>query len=148
MAKTSLPFYLRMANRMILTLLRAGLPMGKTILLTVRGRKSGQFYTNPVTIIERDGTRYLIAAYGLTHWVRNLRASGGGMLTRGRRHEAIAVTELPPAEAAPILMQGLATGPAMLRHYFDTTPSSSLDDYAREAVNHPVFRVSSAASAV
>jgi len=66
---------------------------------------------------------------------------GEGTLRHARRTEAIVVTELPPQEAAPILKYGLATGPSILRRYFDITPTSTLDDYAREAEQHPVFQI-------
>ncbi len=78
------------------------------------------------------------------NWVRNLRAAGQATRTRGRRSEAITVVELPPAEAALILKACLATGPGFVRPYFDATPESSLEDFEREALRHPVFRVHTA----
>jgi len=136
-----IPAFVRMGNTVVTLLTRAGVPLRVITLLTVRGRKSGQPRTTPVAIIEQDGKRYLVAAYGVVDWVRNLRAAGVGTLTRGRRTEEITAIEVSPAEAAPILKRGLATGPAFLRQYFDTTPTSSLDEYAREAVRHPVFQI-------
>ncbi|HUY77951.1 MAG TPA: nitroreductase family deazaflavin-dependent oxidoreductase [Ktedonobacterales bacterium] len=136
-----IPAFVRMGNTVVTLLTRAGVPLRVITLLTVRGRKSGQPRTTPVAIIEQDGKRYLVAAYGVVDWVRNLRAAGVGTLTRGRRTEEITAIEVSPAEAAPILKRGLATRPAFLRQYFDTTPTSSLDEYAREAVRHPVFQI-------
>ena len=136
-----LPLFVRAGNAVMKTLTSAGVPLGRITVLTVRGRKSGQPRTTPVAVIEQDGNRYLIAAYGIVDWVRNLRAAGAGTLTHGRRTEEITAIEVSPAEAAPILKRGLATGPAFLRQYFDTTPTSSLDEYAREAVRHPVFQI-------
>jgi deazaflavin-dependent oxidoreductase (nitroreductase family) len=141
------PGFIRVANRMVSTLVRVGMPFGNTVLLTVRGRKSGKSYTNPVTILKQNGNRYIIAAYGMTSWVRNLRAAGEGTLKHARRTEAIVVTELPPQEAAPILKHGLQTGPSILRRYFDVTPTSPLEDYAREAEQHPVFQIHTAPAA-
>ncbi len=141
------PGFIRVANRMVRALVGSGISFGNTVLLTVRGRKSGKTYTNPVTILKQNGNRYIIAAYGLTNWVRNLRAAGEGTLKHSRHTEAIVVTELPPEEAAPILKHGLATGPSILRRYFDITPTSTLDDYAREAEQHPVFQIHTAPDA-
>lgn len=141
------PFFVRVGNRMVGTLVRAGVPIGNTVLLTVRGRKSGQSYTNPVTILKQEENRYLIAAYGVTSWVRNLRAAGAGTLRHARRTEAIVATELSPQEAAPVLKYGLNMGPSFLRRYFDAKPASPLQDFEREAVHHPVFQIRTAPGA-
>src|SRR5512142_328459 len=95
----------RMEAALLTMLLRAGVKLGTTSLLTVRGRKSGQPHTVPVLLVEQNGERFLVAPYGVVQWVRNIRAAGTATLTRGRRSEAISVTELEAKEAAPILKQ-------------------------------------------
>jgi deazaflavin-dependent oxidoreductase (nitroreductase family) len=131
----------RMEAALITTLLRAGVKLGTTSLLTVRGRKSGQPHTVPVLLVEQDGERWLVAPYGVVQWVRNLRAAGTATLTRGRRSEAISVTELPAQEAAPVLKQYLLHVSAGVRSYFDATKDSPLEAFEREAARHPVFRI-------
>jgi len=138
------PLFVRVANKLVISLLRMGVKISVNALLTVRGRKSGLPRTTPVAVIELNGQRYIIAAYGIVDWVRNLRAAGAATLTRSRRSEAISVAELPPAEAAPVLKASLAIAPIFLRAYFDATPESSVEDFEREAVRHPVFRVQAA----
>jgi deazaflavin-dependent oxidoreductase (nitroreductase family) len=135
------PLFVRIGNMFATPLLRAGVKISINALLTVRGRKSGQPRTTPLAVVELNGQRYLIAAFGIADWVRNLRAAGAATLTRGRRSEAITVVELPPAEAALILKACLAGSPGFVRPYFDATPESSLEEFEREAVRHPVFRV-------
>jgi deazaflavin-dependent oxidoreductase (nitroreductase family) len=130
----------RMGDALITMLLRAGVKIGTTSLLTVRGRKSGQPHTVPVTLVEQDGQCWLVAPYGVVQWVRNLRAAGMATLTRGRRSEAISVTELPAQEAAPVLKQYLLHV-AVVRPYFDVTKDSPLEAFEREAPRHPVFKV-------
>src|SRR5215472_5696277 len=98
----------RMAAALTRTLLRAGVKMGTTSLLTVLGRTSGQPHTVPVLLVEQDGERWLVAPYGVVQWVRNIRAAGTATITRGRRSEAISVTELEAKEAAPVLKQYLS----------------------------------------
>src|SRR5690348_7731446 len=108
MAKTSqVPLFVRLANIMTTTLLRAGFKLVgfgnrnyPMYLLTVRGRKSGQPRTFPLVIIERNGKRYVSAVYGVADWARNLRAAGEATLTRGRRSETVNAIELPTGEAA------------------------------------------------
>ena len=129
-----------MRDALFMTLLRAGVNMGTTSLLTVRGRKSGQPHTVPVIPIEQDGHRFLVAPYGVVQWVRNLRAAGTATLTHDRHAEEITVTELPAQQAAPILKQYLSQVPTV-RSYFDATKDAPLEAFEREVPRHPVFQV-------
>ncbi len=134
----------RMAAALTRTLLRAGIKLGTMSLLTVRGRTSGQPPTVLVLLVEQDGQRWLVAPYGVVQWVRNLRAAGTATLTRGRRSEAIYVTELPAQEAAPVLKQYLLLPvSAGVRSYFDATKDSPLETFEHEAARHPVFQIMS-----
>lgn len=145
------PAYVRAANVMTTTLLRAGFPLvgpGLVIgnypmyLFTVRGRKSGLPRTVPIAIIKRNGKRYVGSPYGLVDWVRNLRASGEAVLTRSRRSETIRATELPPAEAAIILQEEIKAGNPFIKSY-GVTIDSSLDQFERAVLTHPVFLLES-----
>jgi len=132
----------RLNDALITTLLRVGVKLGTASLLTVRGRKSGQPHTVPVLLVERDGQRWLVAPYGVVQWVRNIRVAGRARLTRGRRSETIAVTELSAQEAAPILKQYLVVQHAAdVRSYFDVTKDAPLEAFAHEAARHPVFKI-------
>jgi deazaflavin-dependent oxidoreductase (nitroreductase family) len=142
MAKTYNPsFTFRLGIFMTTTLLRAGVKLGGMTLLTVRGRKSGQLRTTPVTIVERDGQRWLTAPFGAVNWVRNLRAAGEATLTRGSHTETISVTELTSKEAALVLKEQLGRFPSFIRQYYKVTPASSLEDFEVEVPRHPVFLV-------
>lgn len=143
MAKSSkVPRFVRVANLLATTLLRAGVRLVgfgcPTYLLTVRGRKSGVPRTTPVSIVEQGGRRYLFAPYGAVDWVRNLRAAGTATLTRGRRAEEIRATALPRDEAARVLKAFILTGNPMGR-FFGVTRVSSDEEFERAAAGHPVF---------
>jgi deazaflavin-dependent oxidoreductase (nitroreductase family) len=148
MAKTNqAPRPVRVANVLITTLLRAGLPLvapGLVIgnypmyLLTVRGRKSGLPRTVPLVIIERNGKRYVGSPYGIVDWVRNLRAAGEATLTRGRRAETVNARELAKDEATLLLREDIKGGNPFAR-YFGVTADSSLEEFERAAVSYPVF---------
>ena len=131
----------RMEMALLTALLRAGVKMGTTSLLTVRGRKSGQPHTVPVVLVEQDGRRWLVAPYGVVQWVRNIRAAGTATLIRGRHSEEIAVTELPAQEAAPVLKQYLSQVSGGVRSYFDARKDSPVEAFEREAPRHPVFQI-------
>ena len=149
--KDKAPVFVRVANVLTLTLLRAGFPLvgpGLVIgnypmyLLTVRGRKSGQPRTVALALIERNGKRYLGSVYGIVDWVRNLRAAGEAVLTRGRRSETVMARELPSREAALVLREDIKGGDPFARAY-GVTADSSLEELERAAVSHPVFLLES-----
>lgn len=131
----------RIENALLKALLRAGVTMGTTSLLTVRGRKSGQPHTVPVVLVEQDGQRWLVAPYGVVQWVRNIRVARTATLTRGRRSETISVTELPAQEAAPVLKQYLSHVSGGVRSYFDARKDSPVEAFEHEASRHPVFQI-------
>jgi deazaflavin-dependent oxidoreductase (nitroreductase family) len=134
---------------MVLLLLRAGVPLGPMVLLTVRGRTSGQPRTTPVDLFERDGRRWLVATHaaGAAQWVLNLRVAGNGIVTRGRRSEEVTVVELSPAAAALVFQT--VVGPRMasplrgliLRHTLDVGRRASVEEFTRMAERHPVFEL-------
>src|SRR6476469_4736308 len=148
MAKTAqVPAYVKVGNAITLALLRAGVKLVGPFLffgnypmylLTVRGRKSGQPRTVAIAIMQREGKRYVGSPYGIVDWVRNLRAAGEALLTRGRRSEMIRATELPPGEAALILREEIALGNPFMRFY-GVTAESSLEDLEHAAAGHPLF---------
>ena len=144
MAKTyQAPMFVRLANVLTTTLLRAGVKLVglgnyPMYLLTVRGRKSGQPRTVLIAIIERNGKRYLGAPFGVVAWVRNLRAGGGAILTRGRRAETVNVRELPKGEAALVLREEIKGGNPFARSY-GVTADSSLEEFERAVLTHPMF---------
>ena len=55
--------------------------------LTVVGRRAPGARKVPVIPVEVGGSRYLVAPYGESDWVRNLRAAGSGELSRKGRTE-------------------------------------------------------------
>ena len=138
------PLYVRMANVLTKNLLRAGLKLGgygyPMYLLTVRGRKSGQPRTTPLVIVEQDGKRYLVSPFGVVDWVRNLRAAGVAILTRGRRAEEVRARELPRDEAGLVLKRLITSdNTPPIVGYFGVTAESSREDFERATASHPVF---------
>jgi deazaflavin-dependent oxidoreductase (nitroreductase family) len=130
----------RVNNALAAVLIKVGVSPGGTSLLTVRGRRSGKLHTTPVTPIERDGQRWLVAPYGVVGWVRNVRAAGEVTLSRGRHSERVRLTEVGPEDAAPIL-RDYVRKIRVARPYFDVTPESPVEAFVAEAVRHPVFRI-------
>jgi deazaflavin-dependent oxidoreductase (nitroreductase family) len=94
------PAFVRRSNGFVRRLLGAGVPMGPNALVTIRGRTSGEPRTTPLAIVEIDGRRWVIGAYGDVQWTRNLRAAGEATIQVGSRDEHVRARELGHAEAA------------------------------------------------
>jgi deazaflavin-dependent oxidoreductase (nitroreductase family) len=129
---------LRAANWIVGTLVRRGVGPRSTYLLSVVGRRTRQLRTTPVTLVETDEGRWLVAPYGAVGWVHNVRAAGRATLRRGRRIEEVTVVELGPQQAAPVL-RAYMTKARIVRPYFDVTPESPIEAFVAEAPRHPVF---------
>lgn len=130
----------RAGNRLMSGFLRLGLGPRSTYLLTVTGRRSGLPRTTPVTLVERDDGRWLVAPYGPVGWVHNARAAGRVTLRRGGHVEEVRIREVEPAQAAPILKH-YVTAIRLVRPYFDVPHDAPVDAFAAEALRHPVFEV-------
>jgi deazaflavin-dependent oxidoreductase (nitroreductase family) len=129
----------RLANRLMAAAARAGV-VPATYLLTTVGRKSGRPRRTPVTIVEHDGSRWLVAPYGPVGWVHNARAAGQVSLTRGRHTTHYALREATPAEAGPVLRRYVQIA-RVTRPYFDAPHDAPADAFAAEADRHPVFEL-------
>jgi deazaflavin-dependent oxidoreductase (nitroreductase family) len=131
----------RALNAVVRPLAWLGLAGSRTHLLTVEGRKSGQRWSTPVSIVRLGDDRFLVAPYGERNWVLNARAAGRVELRRGRVAERLAVHELAPTEAVPVLREYLRRN-RVIRPFFEATPESSIDEWLAEAPAHPVFFLS------
>jgi deazaflavin-dependent oxidoreductase (nitroreductase family) len=152
------PWIIRVLNPVFRPFLRSGLPGGPNILLTVRGRKSRLLRSTPVAILELGDRRDVQASYGEVNWVRNLRAAGEAMLTKGRLSEPVQAIELAPETAGPILRDALAAyrrssllrtvvgpverPPVGVLRFFGVRIDETLDEYLAEARRHPLFELS------
>ncbi len=130
----------RIANAAMALALRMGVAPRRYRLLSVRGRRTGRTYSTPVIVLGRGGERFLVSPYGERSWVRNARAAGQVVLSRGGHDETVALEELPDADAAPILKQYVQET-SITRPFFAVAPDAPIEDFIREAPRHPVFRL-------
>ena len=119
---------------------RAGL-VPHTYLLTTIGRKTGKERTHPVTVVDYDGRRWLVAPYGPVSWVHNARAAGRARLGRRGTGRDYVLREVGAAEAGPVLKQYVQVATAT-RPYFRATADSPVQAFVAEADRHPVFELS------
>jgi hypothetical protein len=103
-SNVNLPWWLKPANRVVMTLNRLGLPLGTQHVLSIPGRKTGKLRSTPISLLTVDGRRYLCTGLE-TDWVKNARAAGWGILARGRRAERVRLVEVPVEQRSPILRE-------------------------------------------
>jgi deazaflavin-dependent oxidoreductase (nitroreductase family) len=130
----------RFINWLFRVMTRLGLGASYRYILTVRGRKTGRRYTIPVDVMELGSHKWLVAPYGVSNWVHNVRATGEVTLTRGGRSETFKVQEATAPEAVPVLRKYLVEVP-VTRPYFDAAPDSPDGEIAAELPKHPAFRL-------
>lgn len=135
--------FIRAANRALAVLIRIGLPVGHTALLTVPGRRTGLPRTTVVALTDHGDGWVVGSPFGAADWVWNLRAAGWADVTRRRRTTSMRASELIPVEAAPLLRRNLAAlGPLarrVLGRHFAIPFDSPLEDWVDEAPRHPMF---------
>ena len=135
-------FNRKVFNPGVALLTRAGVSVWGSRVLRVRGRRSGELRETPVNLLTVEGVRYLVAPRGVTQWVRNLRAAGGGDLALGRSSERFRAIELPDDQKVPILREYLRRWKFEVGAFFDGVSADSADEELRRvAPGHPVFRI-------
>jgi deazaflavin-dependent oxidoreductase (nitroreductase family) len=149
--------FLRLINPMVRRMVAAGVPTGaENILLTTRGRRSGQPRTVPVGMLKLEGRRFVQGSYGEGGWVGNLRAAGEATITTGSHREPVEAVELGPDEAAAILRRALESYPRsrVLRGFLGRfrppigvlialhrRVDDTLEEYVADARRHPLFEL-------
>ncbi len=129
-------------NRLVAWCTRRGLSVWGSRVLEVRGRKSGEWRSTPVNLLEVDGTSYLVAPRGVTQWVRNLRVAGSGRLRLGRRTWEFTATEVPADQCPAILRAYLRRWKWEVGQFFDGVgPDASDEELVAVVARHPVFAV-------
>ena len=118
-----------------------GLTPKKSVMLEVKGRRSGEPRSVPVNWVEHDGNRYLVSPRGESEWVRNVRADGGQAVLRHGKRESVRLEELPPGERAPIVQKYLRENAMATKQHFGIDPRSDVTEFERIAPLHPVFRI-------
>ena len=132
----------KLSNDLVASLTRAGISLKGSRVLSVRGRKSGEWRSTPVNPLSYEGNRYLVSPRGQTQWVRNMRVSGGGELRVGRRVERFTATELSDDVKPPVLREYLRRWKFEVGMFFeDVTPDSPDSRLLEIAPGFPVFQV-------
>lgn len=144
----------RVMNRLWCRIVAAGLaprrwpgePVIGAMTLEVPGRKTGVMRRVPVTWVEFEGERYLVAMMGEeSDWVHNARATDGAVvLRRGKRKHAV-LEELPVSERAPVLHEWYKrVGSSTPKRYIGLPSDAPVEAFTQIAPRWPVFRITPA----
>jgi deazaflavin-dependent oxidoreductase (nitroreductase family) len=132
----------RLSNGLVAAMTRRGISLKGSRVLSVQGRKSGEWHSTPVNPLTYQGNTYLVSPRGQTQWVRNMRVAGGGKLQVGRRVESFTATELPDAQKPPLLREYLRRWKFEVGMFFEgvgpDAPDARLLDIAP---GYPVFEI-------
>jgi deazaflavin-dependent oxidoreductase (nitroreductase family) len=129
-------------NSAVAGLTRLGISVMGSRVLSVRGRKTGEWRSTPVNPLSYEDQRYLVSPRGHTQWVRNMRVAGGGELRVGRRVERFTATELPDEQKPALLREYLRRWKFEVGTFFEGVGPDAPDEKLREiAPGYPVFRI-------
>jgi deazaflavin-dependent oxidoreductase (nitroreductase family) len=131
----------RMFNRAFGFLAGLGLAPSYSYLLEVRGRKTGRVYSTPISLLELNGKRYLVAPRGTTQWVRNAEASGRVVLKRGGSRREFGLRPLAGEEKLEVLKTYLDRFKGAVQRFFTVPAGSPREAFAPVAENHPAFEL-------
>jgi deazaflavin-dependent oxidoreductase (nitroreductase family) len=131
----------RIANRAVGMLLRLGISLGNSYVLEVRGRRSGNLYSTPVSLLEYRNRRYLVAPRGETSWVRNARGTGEVSLVRRGVRERYSVREVPVEERPILLKEYLERFAFAVQRYFPIPKGAPASSLAEIAARYPIFEL-------
>lgn len=143
------PRWAKLFNFVARPLMALGLPPGPDVLLTVRGRRTGQPRSTPVTLCSYGGRRGFISPFGETHWARNLRAAGRATISVGRRSEEVTVRELGHEEAVGFIrdvIAPVARGSWLAEWFVRYADKIDIDHPEEAAQRMPVFEIQEAAN--
>jgi deazaflavin-dependent oxidoreductase (nitroreductase family) len=133
------------ANTVYKALLKRGVTFGKEhpVVLTAPGRKSGKPHSTPVTPMNVDGQRFVVATFPAADWVANVRAADAVALADGPHTQRVHMVELEPEGAAPVLRlfgEQVPAGVGFLKRS-GLVATGTADEVAALAGRLPVFRI-------
>ena len=131
----------RVFNRVFGFVVGLGWGFSYNYLLQVRGRKSGKLYSTPIDLLEKNGTRYLVAPRGRTQWVRNAEAVGEIVLKKGKLMQRFRLRALSDQEKPEILKAYLDQFRKEVQTYFPVPAGSPVEAFRDLVQSYPAFEL-------
>ena len=121
----------------------SGLGLLPRMLLTLQtsDRKSGRIASTILVVATYQDQRYLVSMLGEgSEWVKNVRAAGGMASVKRGRSQPVHLTEVPPAERAPILKAWAQLATSGRKH-LPVPHDAPIAAFEAIAGDYPVFRI-------
>jgi len=132
----------RAFNRVFGVFVGLGLAPRDYYLLQVKGRKTGRVYSNPVSLVELRGVRFLVAPRGRTQWVRNVEAASEAVFKRGSSAQRCRLRPLADGDKPPVLHAYVEKYGSVVQRYFPVPAGSPPAAFGAIADRYPVFEIS------
>ena len=142
-APPALPGWVRPISEVIVALQRFGIAFLSFHVVRIPGRRTGQLRATVVSPFVVGGQRYVLS-FGQLAWVRNARAAGWGLLSRGRRETKVRLTEIVAPESALIVREFPAQIPAGVQFFTRTglvAAPGGPDQFEAAAAKLALFRI-------
>jgi hypothetical protein len=91
-------------SKVIIGLQRLGIAFFSFHVISIPGRRSGRMRSTVVSPFVVGRQRYLLS-FGELDWVRNARAAGWAILSRGRKQDRVGLVEIKPPESRAIVRE-------------------------------------------
>lgn len=119
---------------------RLGVNFMGAMVLTVRGRKSGEPRSVVVNPLELNGKTYLMSPRGQTQWVKNIRVNPDLTLHRGSKRSGYSATEISDADEKLDVMRDYLQHWSWQVKSLMGVSNQSTDDELRAIIDaHPIF---------
>jgi hypothetical protein len=140
-----LPGWVRPMSQVIVGLQRLGISFFSFHVIRIPGRRSGQMRTTVVSPFSVEGQRYLLS-FGQLDWVRNARAAGWGIISRGWNQTRVSLVEIKPPQGASIVREFPRQIPAGVQFFIRmglVEEPGGPDQFAAAADRLALFRIDS-----
>lgn len=127
----------------IIALQRLGIAFFSFHVITIPGRRTGRMRATVVSPFTVRGHRYLLS-FGQLDWVRNARAAGWAILSRGRGQTKVALVEIKPPDSASIVREFPLQIPAGVQFFIRmglVEPPGRPDQFEAAAEKMALFRI-------
>lgn len=117
-----------------------GLNLQGTMVLTARGRKSGEPRSVVVNVLDLHDNQYLLSPHGASNWVKNVRADGQLQLHRGKQRASYRAEEITDADEKLAVMRAyLDRWSWQVRGFMGVGKSASDEELRGILDSHPIF---------
>lgn len=135
-------------SRVIIGMQSLGIAFFSFHVIRIPGRRTGRMRATVVSPYAVDGRRYLLS-FGTLEWVRNARAAGWAILSRGRQQSKVALVEVPSPQSRDVISQFPVKIPAGVQFFIRlglVERPGGPDQFAAAADRLTLFRIDPSAS--